>query len=253
MSQQITGLTPGNDSVKVGPGHWHGKLIGNDTVDFTGYSSFTLTGGHGNDEVVALHGGRGLVSFGRGNDTMFASNFRGTIHSGTGHDFISLSGASGLVTGGKGNDTILVAGHLSVKGGRGHDDLVFFSNSSNKIHATGGIGTDTFQYNYSDGAGDVGGPPDGSAIFHLGRIVITDFNKRDTLVFHDVPGDHFDQAEVNANATVTDHGQHHAVTIVIHTTHGHGAGTLVLRGIGTQGHHLNSIDALAAHYHLSFT
>jgi Ca2+-binding RTX toxin-like protein len=253
MSLPIPGLTPGNDSIEVGAGHWHGRLIGNDTVNFTQNAAFTLTGGAGNDEVLALHGGRGRLSFGPGHDTIFASHFAGTIHGGGGGDLISLSSSSGLITGGRGNDTILVAGHMTVRSGGGHDDLVFFSNTHNHILATGGPGTDTFQYNFSDGAGDVGGPPDGSAIFHLGRIVITDFHKRDTLVFHDVPGDRFDQAEVNANATVTDHGKHHAVTIVIHTTHGHGAGTLVLRGIGTKGHHLNSIDALASHYHLSFT
>jgi hypothetical protein len=84
--------------------------------------------------------------------------------------------------------------------------------------------------------------------------VITDFNKRaDVLRFHDTGGDAFTQADLLNGATVTDHGLHHSVLIVIHTSVGAAAGTIVLKGIGTAGHQLNSINALVAHgYHLQF-
>jgi hypothetical protein len=115
------------------------------------------------------------------------------------------------------------------------------------VTAAGGHDTFTYQYNepLDNGAAGTRG---------IGLAIITDFNKRtDILRFHDEADGDLTQANVNAHAKVLDHADGHSVRIVLETTGGLAAGTVVLKGVGTLHHHFGSIDALVAHgYRLEF-
>src|SRR5581483_3754994 len=118
MSQQI----PGGDSVKVGYGHWHGHLTGNDTVDFTQAAAFTLTGGSGNDRILALTH-TAMIHLGDGNDTIAMTDpGDATVHLGNGRDFVSLGDGVNSVQVGSGADTIHVnSGQSTIVAGGGND------------------------------------------------------------------------------------------------------------------------------------
>jgi hypothetical protein len=199
--------------------------------------------------------GSGVISVGNGADTIAADEFMGTMRAGSGHDSISIKDSSALFKLGRGNDTIAMSGGATVQAGAGHDDFVVLQNSKNNIVA-GGTGHDTFEYQYSDFSNEAlkdGAADSKSAAF--GALLINHFTRHDVLNIHDLSGGGgFTQTEVNANATVRDGGLHHNVTIVFDTAGGAGAGTIVLAGIGTHGHHLTSIDALISRgYHLAFS
>jgi hypothetical protein len=182
------------------------------------------------------------------------------VTAGNGRDSISATHSAALIKVGKGNDTVFASGGATVMAGHGHDKLVFGFDSANphgNLVLTGGAAHDTFQYNYSDSAHNDGSvnQAKGHAPIEV-TVSIHDFQKHgDVLAFHDTDGGiGFTRTQVNAHAAVTDGGLHHNVTIVMRTETGAAAGTIVLKGIGTAGHHLNSIDALVAHgYHLSFS
>ena len=147
---------------------------------------------------------------------------------------------------------------MTVNLGAGHDSVVVDPNMHNLIVVHNGIGHDTLQYQYSDAAHDPGPAGDGSAdsaATASGKVVIGHFVKAlDFLNFDDTGADALTKTEVNAFAKVHDGGLHHAVTIVIDTSAGAAAGTIVLQGVGTLHHSLTSIDALVAHhFHLTFS
>jgi hypothetical protein len=270
----------GRDSVSVGEGSWSIRLgNGNDTVHVTGGDAHIVLG-RGNDSV--FYDGSGVVSVGSGQDTVHIDSFIGTVTAGNGSDKVTVTNASALVKVGNGNDTVIVSGAVSVRLGNGHDQFVdqhptitSRGGSHNNISVQGGAGHDTFTYEYTDfgkgGAGDLEGtagdgavavePGQPTGFYADGRLVISHFTHKDVLNFNDYteqPGNIFPasgitQTEANAHMTVTDAGLHHNVTIVIDTAGGNAAGTIVLKGIGTANHHFNSIDALAAAYHLHFS
>ena len=236
-----------------------------------GYDSITggvgswLVRGHGHDLADNFRGD-GNLAFDHGHDTISAHLFNGTVTGKGGDDLIEVINSTAIVNGNGGHDTITVGGAITLSAG--HNDLVRFEDEQgnfNGAHAlkmvvanTSG-GHDTFEYQYSDGAGTPdllhGGIAGGTGI---GTVIIDNFIKKtEVLLFHDDSGyDKFSAADLeNPKAvTVVDHGKHHDIDITIHTTGGATAGTIVLKGVGTQGHHLHSIAALiVAGYHLAFS
>jgi hypothetical protein len=275
----------GSDSVRMDDGAFTVNLSGgHDTISMgTGALSLRIGGGH--DLFDAHDKVEGVISIAAGHDTILAQQLIGTASiGGSGGDLITATHATAVINAGGSNDTVSVAGAMTVKLGGGHDQFVdrhisVFSGSRggslNNIIVQGGPGHDTFTYEYTDsGSGGPGsndpGANDGAVattagkpagFFGDGRLVVSHFTHNDVLNFDDYtesPGTIFPttgitQVEANAHMKVTDHGLHHDVTIVIDTAGGSAAGTIVLKGIGTASHSLNSIDHLAAAYHLQFS
>ena len=113
---------------------------------------------------------------------------------------------------------------------------------------------DTFVYQYDDFGNESGIHAGDANAVGIGTAVIAGFSRKtDVLAFRDETQDAFSRADLQNAATVADHGLHHDVDIVIHTSAGMAVGTIVLKGLGTVGHKLNSINALVAHgFHLEF-
>lgn len=140
-------------------------------VNAEGNFNDIIYGNDGNDTIYGQQG-NDCISGGKGNDTIYGDsgddNIRGDsgddiISGGTGNDKISggegkdtLSGDAGddCITGGKGDDIIDGgAGKDTMYGDSGND--TFNNLTSDDVVVSGGTGCDTFNYKFSDTAGDL--------------------------------------------------------------------------------------------------
>jgi Ca2+-binding RTX toxin-like protein len=215
---------------------------------------------HGRD-LINLPGGSGEITIGSGHDTIKTFAFDGTV-TGHGNDSIKVIGSSADVNAGGAHDTITVGGAINLT--LGHNDLAKFQDLSQFVasthrhpikevlaDATGGH--DTFVYQYNDDMAAAAGDANSVGI---GTDIITNFSKKTDVLAFDDTGSllFFTQADLQHAATVIDHVGGHSITIVVHTSHGAAAGSIVLKGIGTIHHHLASINDLVNHgYHLQFS
>jgi hypothetical protein len=261
------------DSGDIHVGHGHDAVqlhFGSYTVVGDPGGHDTITADHGvwridaqGRDVINLNDGSGAITIGSGHDTINAADFSGTV-SGHGHDSIKVTNASADVSAGGGHDTISVGGAINLAAG--HNDLIAFQDLSTipagthlhlvkSVLATVSGGHDTFVYQFDDDNHESGlhvGDADSKGI---GADAIVGFAKKtDVLRFHDTGGDPFTQADLQNAATLIDHVGGHSITIVIHTSAGSAAGTIVLKGLGTIHHQLTSINDLVNHgYHLQFS
>jgi Ca2+-binding RTX toxin-like protein len=250
-----------DNRIRVGTGTF--KLLasgGHDTI--TGGAGSADVHGHGFDSVDDFRGLDRLV-FDQGHDTIRVTELSGVVTGNGGNDSIEVTDSSARVNANASHDTIDVGGFVTLKAG--HNDLVRFEDQSDDFTGlnaqalrevlvkTSG-GHDTFEYEYRDDNNESGAHAGDADRFRVGEAVIADFNKHtDVLRFHDTGIDGFTPADLQNAARVVDHGQHHDVDIVILTNSNAAAGTIVLKGMGTLGNKLHSINALVAHgYHLEF-
>jgi hypothetical protein len=250
-----------DNRIRIGAGTF--KLLtggGHDTI--TGGPGSGDVHGHGFDSVDDFRGLDRLV-FDQGHDTIRVTELSGAVTGNGGNDSIEVTDSSALVNANAGHDTIDVGGFVTLKAG--HNDLVRFEDQSDDFTGlnaqalrevlvkTSG-GHDTFQYQYRDDNNESGAHAGDADRFRVGAAVIADFNKHtDVLRFHDTGIDGFTPVDLQNAARVVDHGPHHDVDIVILTNSNAAAGTIVLKGMGTVGSKLHSINALVAHgYHLEF-
>jgi Ca2+-binding RTX toxin-like protein len=257
----------GDGVIHLGHGHNFVLLVQATTSILTDPGGHDTIFGSGSDCLIDAHGkdfinladSVGKITIGSGHDTIKAPGFIGTV-TGHGHDSLKVTESSADVNAGGAHDTISVGGAINLTAG--HNDLIKFEDQSPVVssahrHAIKEVlanvsgGHDTFVYQYNDDITESGV----ANSVGIGTDIIADFNKKtDVLVFDDSDGFNFSRADLQRAATVIDHVGGHSITIVIHTSHGAAAGSIVLKGIGTIHHHLASINGLVNHgYHLQFS
>ncbi|HEY1710932.1 MAG TPA: calcium-binding protein [Rhizomicrobium sp.] len=135
-------------------------------------SAGTLTGGDGNDILIAYGSGANHLSGGAGDDRLQAAGTSNTLLGGDGDDLITTTGTGASTAfGGTGNDQIDAHGSTGtnvLNGGDG-DDILIGGTAQNTLY--GGTGDDTLT---SSTAGDViaGGPGNDTLILNRAAATV---------------------------------------------------------------------------------
>ena len=246
------------DRIEGGAGHDRITGSSDDDIIVGGTGNDYLRGGAGDDIFIVegsnqgsdrYNGGSGTdkIQGSDGDDTLIVQHF--TL--GDSVEVIDLGAGLNTLMGTSGNNTIdlsntLLTGVDTIDGGAGHDrmtgsdgDDILIGGEGNDV-LRGGNGNDSFTFNLSL---DAGGNSSAE-----GRDTVMDFQAGDKLVFSDIisdlgdPADPLSALDSLGDVSVVDGGAGRNVSI----NFGDGD-SITLRGLGTAGNMLDSLQDLEDH------
>ncbi|MEO0680889.1 MAG: calcium-binding protein [Pseudomonadota bacterium] len=150
---------------------------------FGGAGNDKLFGGAG-DDIARGGGGRDRIEGGKGEDTLDGDGADDRLFGGKGEDVLRGGAGDDVLFGGAGGDAML--------GGKG-DDLIFGGSGDDVVSTSKGV--DAIQL--GAGADTLAIDPRGG----LGRTLVTDFGRQDSLLLPDVGGTPFELLEEIATDT----------------------------------------------------
>lgn len=200
-SSSNTVITTGNGNNSINGNNSDNNYIstggGNDVINLDGSESSAIFDAGGNNTISG--GINDSIETGDGIDTIYSNIGNDTINTGGGNDKVFSGTGQKTISLGDGDDEIISYGNKTsadssvIDAGNGNDKIA--DGKGNDTYK-GGAGSDTFDFSFGGG-----------------NDIITDFARKDLLVFKKSDGENFTFSKNSNNQVVIGYGQDKSVTL----------------------------------------